>query len=395
MSMGLRITIVTSDVPNYRIPFLRELALQGSDVHVVAAGKLANGFVTGALPAEVSATRLRPRAMPRVRIDVIRNLLESAPDVIVSEHAARHDYIWTTLLAPQLRRIPRVLWTHGVARQELYGGVRDAASIGRWLQIDLADAVLCYEAHGEALVQAARPHKKVGHLNNSTDGFALRAEFDALASTPRHTIRKRLGIRPDAAVICGLGRLVAEKQFIRLVSVLALVQRIRPDTQLVLIGDGPEMPKIQQRVDAAGVRDHVVFAGSVRGARELAPWLFASDVSVSPAAIGLSVVDALFAGLPTITPAPAKAGPHHGPEYHYLEPGKTALITDENSDDALARACVELFELPYRARAAMSQACAQFATSNLGVARMATAMNEFVSGVVHARTTTSRNQRFA
>jgi glycosyltransferase involved in cell wall biosynthesis len=273
--------------------------------------------------------------------------------------------------------------------------VRDAASIGRWLQIDLADAVLCYEAHGEALVRAARPRKKVGHLNNSTDGFALRAEFDALAATPRSAIRKRLGIRPGASVMCGLGRLVAEKEFIRLVSILARVQRIRPDTQLVLIGDGPEMPKIDGRVEDAGLRDHVVFAGSVRGAPELAPWLVASDVSVSPAAIGLSVVDALFAGLPTITPAPGKAGPHHGPEYRYLEPGKTALITEENSDDALARACIELFEMPPGARDAMSQACTQFATANLGVARMAAAMNEFVSGVVHARNATPRNHRYA
>lgn len=56
----------------------------------------------------------------------------------------------------------------------------------------------------------------------------------------------------------------------------------RDDIQFVLIGGGPELPRLRQRVHSLGIGDYVEFPGFVTSGQELGTVLATADVCVSP-----------------------------------------------------------------------------------------------------------------
>ncbi|MER7829676.1 glycosyltransferase [Streptomyces sp. NPDC095602] len=135
-----------------------------------------------------------------------------------------------------------------------------------------------------------RPHR-ISVVPNGIDAAGL--AHDRVA---RSTARRRLGIPADAYVVGGVGRLVPGKRFGTLVRALA---ELPPDVRLLLVGEGPELPRLRRLAAAEGVDGRVVWAGAVT--RGLPALLSAMDVFVSPSAdeaFGLAVVEALAAGLP-------------------------------------------------------------------------------------------------
>ncbi|WP_175412827.1 glycosyltransferase [Streptomyces sp. TRM64462] len=114
----------------------------------------------------------------------------------------------------------------------------------------------------------------------------------------RDAARRRLGLAPDIFVAGGVGRLAPGKRFDTLIRALAEL-RGDEDVRLLLVGDGPERPRLEWLARACGVADRVVWAGEVTG--DLPALLAAMDGFVSPSAdeaFGLAVVEALAAGLP-------------------------------------------------------------------------------------------------
>jgi glycosyltransferase involved in cell wall biosynthesis len=56
----------------------------------------------------------------------------------------------------------------------------------------------------------------------------------------------------------------------------------RDDIQFVLVGGGPELPRLQERVNSLGIRDFVEFTGLISSGEELGSMLATADVCVSP-----------------------------------------------------------------------------------------------------------------
>lgn len=136
------------------------------------------------------------------------------------------------------------------------------------------------------------PDHRIHLVPNAID--AARFRFDPVA---RIAVRARLGLPPDAVVVGGVGRLVSGKRFGTLVRACAAL----PGVRLLLVGDGPEQAALRSLAGRLGIADRVVFAGAYgSGPAEL---LSAMDVFVSPSveeAFGLSVLEALAAGLPVL-----------------------------------------------------------------------------------------------
>ncbi|GAA2888769.1 glycosyl transferase [Actinoplanes cyaneus] len=111
----------------------------------------------------------------------------------------------------------------------------------------------------------------------------------------RATTRARLGVTDDVPVIGVTGRLTPAKRLDLLIRAVAEV----PDAVLLLVGDGPARPALQQLAIIEDVADRVLFAGTVRHPREM---LCAMDVFASPDrnTWGLAVLEAIAAGLPAI-----------------------------------------------------------------------------------------------
>jgi len=113
--------------------------------------------------------------------------------------------------------------------------------------------------------------------------------------------------------------------------------------RLVIVGDGPQRAALEAQVDAAGIRDRVVFAGQQD---DVAPWLAALDLFVLPSyaneGVPQALLQAMFAGIPCVTTAVGAI-----PEI--ARHGDTAEIVAVEDPVALARGIDAVLDDPARA----------------------------------------------
>jgi glycosyltransferase involved in cell wall biosynthesis len=116
-------------------------------------------------------------------------------------------------------------------------------------------------------------------------------------------LKADLGIRGAALVY--MGRVSYEKSIDDVIRMLAAVLRVKPDTTLVVIGDGPERNPLQRLASTLGVSDRVIFTGCLLGTK-LVEALQASDIFVLASRsenMPLAVLEAMAAGLPVVSVA--------------------------------------------------------------------------------------------
>ncbi|MDO8684894.1 MAG: glycosyltransferase family 4 protein [Armatimonadota bacterium] len=137
--------------------------------------------------------------------------------------------------------------------------------------------------------------------------------------------RERIGVPPDSQALLYVGRLAKEKNLMMLLSAFQLIAKETPNAQLVLVGAGPYEDEIKARAERLGVKDRLIFVGSLPRA-ELPSVYASADVFVWPSVTetqGLAVCEALSAGLPCVA---VKAG--GTPEC--LVDGVDSFLTDNN-----------------------------------------------------------------
>lgn len=101
----------------------------------------------------------------------------------------------------------------------------------------------------------------------------------------RDEIRNEFGIQ-NRFVIVNVSRFHVQKNHIFLIEAFAKIKQQNDNTVLLLVGDGAERENIQNKINALGVGDSVIFAG-VR-----------SDVNKILSAADVFVMTSLFEGLP-------------------------------------------------------------------------------------------------
>jgi phosphatidylinositol alpha-mannosyltransferase len=106
---------------------------------------------------------------------------------------------------------------------------------------------------------------------------------------------------PEGRRLLFVNRLDPRKGFRVMVSAFRMLATDRPDVRLIVAGDGPERPALQ---DLPGeMRERVVMLGNVPH-EELPPYHAASEVFCAPAtgreSFGIVLVEAMSAGLPMV-----------------------------------------------------------------------------------------------
>lgn len=81
--------------------------------------------------------------------------------------------------------------------------------------------------------------------------------------------RKELGIKDDTLVIGHVGRFVAQKNHTFLIDIFNELHKKEKNSILLLIGQGPLMDEIKQKVDLHGISDSVKFLGQRDDVNEL------------------------------------------------------------------------------------------------------------------------------
>jgi rhamnosyl/mannosyltransferase len=138
----------------------------------------------------------------------------------------------------------------------------------------------------------------------------------------------------------GCGRLIYYKGFPVAVRALAEVRGT-----LLLVGDGPDRPRLEAEADALGVRDRVAFLGAMPY-QEIVPYYLAADAFWFPSvarseAFGLVQVEAMACGTPVIN----AAIPHSGVPW-VSRHGETGLTVPVDDPSALAAAARRLMDEP-------------------------------------------------
>lgn len=124
---------------------------------------------------------------------------------------------------------------------------------------------------------------KVYLLNN-----AIELDKFAYNEKVRKAKRKELNIKDDTLVIGHIGRFVNAKNHTFLVDIFNEVHKERPNSMLLLAGQGPLFDEIKEKVNSLGLNDYVKFLGQRSDANELYQ---AFDVFCLPS---------LYEGLPVV-----------------------------------------------------------------------------------------------
>ncbi len=206
----------------------------------------------------------------------------------------------TLLLARLLRR--RVVLKLTSSGEQGIDKVLATARLGRlqrWAhrRVD-ACVALTAEMRKEA-VSFGVPATRVVEIGNSvdTDSFSPRPMAE------RPGLRARLGL-PPRPVAVSVGRLSTEKNPLGLLEAWRIAQEgIANAWTLVMVGDGPLRPQVEQRVRELEISDSVVIAGNSSDVRD---WLRAAEVFVLAShneGMSNTVLEALACGVPCVVTA--------------------------------------------------------------------------------------------
>jgi phosphatidylinositol alpha-1,6-mannosyltransferase len=167
----------------------------------------------------------------------------------------------------------------------------------------------------------------------------------------RRSVRSRYGLG-EAPLLLSVSRLVIRKGQDSLIRAVPAILDSVPNARVLIVGDGPEAPRLRGLVDALGLGGQVTFAGSIPRS-DLPAHYAAADVFAMPCrtrgsgldveGLGIVFLEASASGLPVI------AGRSGGaPET--VQPGRTGTVVDGRDVPELAAAVTDL--LSDRSRAA-------------------------------------------
>ena len=128
--------------------------------------------------------------------------------------------------------------------------------------------------------------------------------FSPQTSTPeqREEIRKTFGIPLDATVACFVGRLGQEKSVDVLLKFWAEEMKKEDNMYLLIVGDGPEKPKLEELAKELHITDTVIFTGKVMHP-ELPPYIHTCDIYVTASLSdtnSISMLEGMAGGLPVL-----------------------------------------------------------------------------------------------
>lgn len=115
----------------------------------------------------------------------------------------------------------------------------------------------------------------------------------------RHT-RQKLGIPEPAKIVAFVGRLALIKGPRYFVEAMPLILQKYPETRFLMVGDGDELPFLEQRVRALGITDRVCWAGQTD---RVAEYFALADVLVVPSlneGMGRVIVEAGLYAKPVV-----------------------------------------------------------------------------------------------
>jgi glycosyltransferase involved in cell wall biosynthesis len=193
--------------------------------------------------------------------------------------------------------------------------------------------------HGRHLVEwEGFPEAKVSVIPNGVDVD----RFQPGRGDPQ--LRQHLNIPADAPVAGILAALRPEKNHAMFLQAAAGVRRSVPSAHFLIIGDGPERPRLEQLAREIGIADCVHFVGTRGDVPELLRLLDVLMLTSHNEANPVSILEGLASGKPVVATRVGSV-----PETVLDE--QVGYLVETGSVDAMTRRVVELFRDPGLAQA--------------------------------------------
>lgn len=317
-----------------------------------------------------SCAKAMTAALDRDRPDAVAVAGYVRPEALAAASwARRHGRPAVLMSESQAIDRPRVGWKEAIKRRRVRRF--DAALVGG-------------PAHREYLESLGMPPDRIAMGYNAVDN-------EHFATTARAALRSgcRAGM-PAARFFLSVGRFVAEKNLERLLLAFATYRASAPATggwDLVLCGGGELEPRIDEIVDAHGLRASVHRPGFLQAA-DLPRWYAYASAFVLPSVSepwGLVANEAAACGLPLLVSEHAGCARTLVPD----PPGTTGWRFDPRDTEQLALSLARMASCPDPDRAAMGRRAAEIVAA-WGPDRFASGL---LDAVERARASVSTRKR--
>ncbi|MSR19248.1 MAG: glycosyltransferase [Phycisphaerales bacterium] len=170
-------------------------------------------------------------------------------------------------------------------------------------------------------------------IGNSLDLDSQTRERESITAKELADLRTRLFANPELPIAFCTSRLTAKRKLDMLIKALALLKREGVNANLLIVGDGETRAELEGMANNAGIAAH--FVGACYDEAQLARYIMASRVTVSPGFVGLTAMHSMAFGVPVVTHGNVQT---QMPEFEAVIPGVTGDFFKENDVDDLARA---------------------------------------------------------
>lgn len=195
------------------------------------------------------------------------------------------------------------------------------------------DATINYASCAYDILPSYGVKKEQIHVTyNTPDTDSLMGLREKVIATPPILKKKQH--------ILHIGRLVKWKRVDLLIDAYAKICASFPGSELLIIGNGPEMENLQSQVLRLGLKGRVVFAGAIYDPFTLGQYMYESSVYVLAGMGGLSINEAMCYSLPIICSV------CDGTEKDLVQDGVNGYFFKEGDVDSLADSITKLLSNP-------------------------------------------------
>ena len=245
--MSLRVIIEQPALPRYRVPVYRELARRQSldiQVRFGAGAKVPNvepdGFEATAVPSRYIAVGRREAVW---NSSCWQNAGSRSTDVLMLTWNLHHLNLVPALLRAKANGIPTILWGHGYSKRDAVWRrlVREGAA-------RLATALLFYNHQcRDRFLAKGWPAERLHVALNTIDQDPIQRARTLWLSQPERLLGFQVEHNlVDSPVILFVSRLEPENRVDLLLQASAALRREHPRLKTVIIGDGPELPRLSR-----------------------------------------------------------------------------------------------------------------------------------------------------
>ncbi|NDJ86447.1 MAG: glycosyltransferase [Chloroflexi bacterium] len=209
---------------------------------------------------------------------------------------------------------------------------RIAKWLSRYLLPSAAGIIAVSQAVADNLVDSLKlSPNQIEVIYNPVDVDKIR-RLATVAPTPE------LDIKPETPLVLGVGRLHPQKDFATLIRAFAIVHQTQP-AQLLILGEGPERPRLAQLGHALGISDAIAMPGFIENPYPIMQRAHVIVLSSVFEGYPNVLAEALALGKPVISTDCAAAR-------EILAEGRYGKLVPIGDAPALARAIVETLTSP-------------------------------------------------